>query len=533
MSAPPKGPGTESTAVTRRAGVVALGTLLSRILGAWRDSVIAAHFPVAATDAFFVAFTIPNALRQILGEGAVSSAFVPVYTEVYANEGEERGRTFFANLSGVFYSILCAVTLLGMIFAPAVVMLYASGYHEDAKKFELTVSLTRLVFPYIAFMGAAALGMGVLNARKLFFVPAFAPGLLNVAMVAAPALFIPTAVAFGWSPIASLAVGALVGGVLQVVAQFPALKSIGMLGFPRFNWRDPYVQKALKLLGPLVLGLGVYQINLILSRQLASYLPEGSQSFLYYGSRVVDLPQGVFALALGTAALPSLAEARNRGDHEEVKRLFRDALRLSLFVAVPATVMLVVLAEPTITVLFARHEFTHALVMETTRSLVCQALGIWAVATVRIVVPVFYAYNDTRSPVLGSALNLVVFGVTALSLLGPWKHVGIATAISLATVVQLITLLSLLRRRIGALQLGEVGKSVLRILAACAGMALVARYTASFGHWENGGNDVRNIVVFAAALIASGVTYLGTSYLLRAPELADVLKAVQRKRKRA
>ena len=508
-----------------RAGLVAVGTLGSRVLGALRDSVIAHHFPIGATDAFYVAFTIPNALRGLLGEGAVGGAFVPVYVEVKQREGEERARVFYAGLSGVMLVILGLVSLSGVLLAGPIVKLYAAGY--DSAKFALTVDLTRIVFPYIFFMGIAALGMGVLNALRQFFVPAFAPAMLNVAMIAAPFVVVPLALALDLDPIASLALAALVGGMLQVGAQLPALRAIGYLNVPRWGWRDPYVRKAIGLLLPMLVGLGIYQLNLILSRQFASFLPEGSQSYLYYGSRIVDIPQGVFALAIASAAIPSLSTLRSQGAHLEVKRTFTYALRLSLFVAVPASVLLVVLAEPICAVLFQRGNFDHAATLQTAQSLAWQATGIWAVASVRIVVPTFYAYNDTRTPVICSAVNLLVFVAVALAAMPTMQHVGIALALSVANAAQLGALVLLLRRRAGLLGMRSVLVSVARTALGCAAMGASAWGVARLGRWSAGGNDLRNVAVFAAALITAAVVYLGVAQLMRTPELADVVGALR------
>jgi putative peptidoglycan lipid II flippase len=526
MSSEPTSGG-ERGAIARRAGIVALGTLGSRILGAARDAVIAATFAVAATDAFFVAFTIPNALRVLLGEGAVSGAFVPVYAEVRAKEGAERARVFFARLVGAMSIVLTLVSIGGVLAAPWLVELYAAGY--EGERLETTVLLTRIVFPYILFMGLAALATGALQSEKRFLVPAFAPALLNVALIAAPFALVPVALAWGLPVIGSLAIGALIGGVLQLLAQLSALRGIGLLLRPRLALSDPYVRKAFRLLVPLLAGLGVYQLNVMLSRLFASFLPEGSQSFLYYGQRLVEIPQGMFAFAIASAALPTLADMRSRGMEDEVRRTFGYGLRLSLFVAIPSTVALVVLAEPTCTVLFGRGTFDATYVSETARSLAYQAAGIWAVASVRTVVPMFHAYNDTRSPVLGSAANLVVFTGLSFALMGPMQHAGIAVAISGAAVAQLGALLYLLRLRVGRLGLRDVVKSAARMIAASAAMGAVLFGVARVGAWERGGNDLRNVAVLLAALVAGALAYLLAARLLRAPELTDVLAAVRRR----
>lgn len=520
-------PGGERAAIARRAGVVAAGTLASRILGAARDAVIAAVFAVTATDAFFVAFTIPNALRALVGEGAVSGAFVPVFSEVREKEGMERARRFYAGLTGVMLLVLLVVTVAGVVAAPWLVTLYAAGY--EGARFEQTVLLTRIVFPYIFLMGLAALGMGALNSLKRFAVPAFAPALLNVALIAAAFALVPLMGSLGWPAIAALAVGALAGGVLQVLAQAPELKRVGLLNRPRRGLADPYVRKAFRLMVPLLAGLGVYQVNVMLARLFASFLPEGSQSFIYYGQRVVEIPQGMFAFAIASAALPTLATLHSRGLTERVKETFSYGLRLNLFVAVPATVALVILAEPTVAVLFGRGQFDAWHIRETARSLAWQAAGVWAVASVRTVIPMFHAYNDTRSPVLCSAVNLVVFVGVSLALMGQWNHAGIAAAFSAAAAAQLLALLWLLRRRVGPLGLRAVLRSAARMGVAAAAMGVAVWQLARFGEWSRGGNDPRNIGVFVGAVVVGAAIYLGVARALGAPELRDVMSAVRRK----
>ena len=298
---------------------------------------MAAAFPAEMTDMFVVAFTIPNALRGLLAEGAVSGALMPTYAEKRNAQGEEVAREFYSRFSGAMIILLALTTVLGVLAAPALVYLYAAGYADDPARFASTVSLTRYVFPYIFFMGLAALGMGALNLNKRFAVPALAPALLNVSQVLAPFVFTAPAIALGLPPVGALVLGALVGGLLQVVVQWPALARVGMLLRPRFALGDPAVREALGRMAPLTFGLGVYQVNVMLSRNLASGLVEGSQSYLNYGQRLVEIPQGMFAVAIASAALPTLADLRARGKLDELKRTFTYALRSALFVALPAT----------------------------------------------------------------------------------------------------------------------------------------------------------------------------------------------------
>jgi putative peptidoglycan lipid II flippase len=521
----------EQGGVATRAGVVAAGTLVSRLLGVVRESVIAACFPAAWIDLWVVAFTIPNTLRGLLAEGAASAAFVPVYSELRAREGEARAREFHARAVGAMVLVLAIVSLAGVFAAPALVVAFASGYLDDAARYDATVGLTRLVFPYIFFMGMAALSAGALNAHQRFAVPALAPALLNVALIAAPFTMVPVAIALGLPAIGALGLGALVGGALHVVAQWPALAAVGLLQRPRLVLADPAVRRAMRLLVPVAAGLGVYQLNLMLSRTLASWLPEGAQTYLWFGQRLVEVPQGMFAMAVATAALPALSDLRARGEHEALRRTFREAFRTMLFVALPASVMLWALAEPIVTVLFQRGQFARADAVEAARSLAWQAAGVWAIASVRVVVPVFHAHGDTRTPVAASALNLGAFAALGIGLSRTLGHVGIAVAISAAGAVQLVVLVALLRRKLGRLGMSEVLASALRIAAASAAMAATAMAIASRGRWDDGA-DLQDILVLAAALVGGGAAFAAAAWALRAPELRALIGAIRRRFRR-
>lgn len=520
----------ERREITRRSGVVAAGTLGSRLLGAVRDAVIAASFPLAHTDAFFVAWTIPNTLRSLLGEGGIAAAFIPVFTELDEREGRSRAHAYYQRFFGVFACVLVAVSALGVLTAPLWATLFAAGYREDADKFALTVSLTGLVFPYLLFAGLAALLAGVLNALGRFFVPAFAPALLNVGLIAAPFLLVPVATALGGPPVAALAIGALLGGALQVLVQLPALRQVGVPAAPRFSLSDPAVRKSFVLLAPLLLGTGVHQLNILLSRLLASFLPNGAQSFLYYAQRLVEIPQGMFAVAIASAALPSLAKLRSRGDDAEAKAALRHGLRLSLFVALPASAALAALAGPIVTVFFSRGAFGQAEVAATARALVWLALGVWTVASVHPIVRMFYADGDTRTPVVAAGLNLAVFFGLSLATMDTLAHEAIALATSVASLAQLAWLVVALRRRIGALGIGEVATAAARALGASALMAFAVRAVATLGDWGRGGNDPRNLAVLALATAVGLVTYAGAARMLGATELAEVLAAARGRR---
>ncbi|MEO6418131.1 MAG: lipid II flippase MurJ, partial [Polyangiaceae bacterium] len=287
----------ERKKLVRRAGIVGAGTLASRLLGLGRDMSLAAIFTREETDAFFVAFTIPNALRQLLGEGAISSAVVPVLSAKLATEGEEPARLFFAKIRGVSLLALAVVTALGMIFARELCDLFAAGYKATPAEFERTVQLTRIVFPYIFFMGTAALGMAALNAKRKFAVAAFAPGLLNVAFLLAAFLLPAPLIALGMDRAYALGAGALLGGLLQVIAQWPALRAIGFLRTPILDFKDPGVREVFRRIAPMTFGIGVYYVDLILSRRFLSELGPGAQSYFSWAMRLCDFPQGIFVMA--------------------------------------------------------------------------------------------------------------------------------------------------------------------------------------------------------------------------------------------
>lgn len=519
----------ERAAIARRAGIVAIGTLASRILGAVRDAAIAGYFRVADTDAFVVAWTIPNTLRRVLGEGAVSAAIVPIYNEVRETEGKARAQRYVAAISGVMLLLLSAVSALGVFTSSLWTTLYAAGYRADHAKWETTTLLTQLCFPYLLLVGFAALGMGILNSVGRFAVAAFAPALLNVAVILTPFLFTPIALSLGLPAVAGLAIATLAGGVLHVVVQFPALRREGLLPRPTLAFADPAVKKTLLLMVPLVLGSGIYQLNIMLSRLFASYLPAGAQSFLYYGQRLVEIPQGMFALAVASATLPNLARHKSLGQHDAAKATLRYSLRLSLFIAIPASVALVVLATPTIAVLFGRGEFTDVSVRQTARSLAWMAGSTWAVAAIHPITRMYYAYNDTRTPVWCSALNLVAFASVSFVGMRSYGHVAIAAATSAGAIAQLLGLLVMLPRRVGATGFAEVLRSSLRCLVASLAMGAVIYDVARVATWTQNGSPVRSLITYLAIVPFGALVYFAACSLLRSPELGELRSVLSRR----
>lgn len=520
----------EREKIVGRAGVVGAGTLLSRALGFGRDAVIAALFTRRETDAFWVALTIPNALRQLLAEGAVSSAVVPVLSERLAKGGDEAARPFFARARGVSIVALLVATVLGITFARELTWLFASGY-SGGEKFELTTSLTRAMFPYILFMGTAALGMAALNAKRRFAVAAFAPALFSVGIVGAALLLREPLAERGIEPAMTLAIGVLAGGVMQVVAQLPALRGIGYASRPRFDLRDPHVREMLARILPMTFGLGVYYVDLVLSRRFLSELGEGAQSWFSWASRLCDLPQGIFVMALTSATLPSLATFAAKGELDELVTTWAHGMRLAMFVAIPCSVALVVLGEPLVVLLFERGHFDPESSHQTARALAWQGGAIFTVAATRQLVPAFHALGDTRTPVVVSAIDLVAFIVLALALRDPLGHVGISVAVAGSSAVQMLLLFVGLRRRLGSIRGAEIAASGARVLAAsviagAAGGALARLLTG-----EVPGAIGRALPGLASAL-AFGVLFLIAAWGLGARELGELAAPIRRRLRR-
>jgi putative peptidoglycan lipid II flippase len=525
----PEGERAERRRIAKFAGVVGAGTLLSRLLGLARDQTIAAVFSRAVTDAFFVAFTIPNVLRQLLAEGAIQNAVLPVLVEVREKEGEDAARRFFRAIRGMSLLALFAVTAAGVGFAPVLVNLFAGGYADVPGQLERTVLLTRWVFPYILCMGTAALGSAALNTHGRFVATSFAPGLLNVCFVVF-ALVLPGVLgAHGYDTGLALAFGALAGGVLQVVAQWPSLRRIGYLQAPLLAFGHPGVREVLRRMGPMLFGIGVYYVDVLLARRFLSELGVGAQSYFTWAMRLCDFPQGIFVMALQAAALPSLARLAARGALEELERTFAFGMRLALFVAIPATALFVGLSEPLVVLLFQRGQFGPESAAETARALVAQGSGVWLIAAVRQLLGVYYALGDTRTPVIVAAVDLVVFVVLALLLRGPFGHVGVGWAITGSGAVQALLLFVFLRQRLPSLHSGELVASIARVLVASGAGVVAARATAAvFAHAPDADGLTRALPGVAGGAVF-GVVFLVVAALLGSPELATLRREIARK----
>lgn len=403
-------------------------TFISRILGFVRDTLIARIFGAGmATDAFFVAFKIPNLLRRISAEGAFSQAFVPIlaeYKKLRSHDDTHALINHVASLMGVF---LVIVTILGMLAAPWVVQISAPGFAADQAKFDLTITLLRITFPYIFFISLVSLAGGVLNTYGNFSVPAFTPVWLNVSFIAA-ALFI--APYFDRS-IQVLAWAVFVGGVLQLAYQWPYLRKIGLLPKFELDLKDEGVWRILKLMGPAVFGVSIGQISLLINTIFASFLVAGSVSWLYYADRLMEFPTGVLGVALGTILLPSLSKSVADKSVEEYSKLLDWGLRLTLMLALPAAVALAVLSLPLVTSLFYYGAFTPKDVEMTRQALMAYSLGLLGLILVKVLAPAFYARQDIKTPVKIAIITLILTQLMNLMFTPLLQHAGLALSIGL------------------------------------------------------------------------------------------------------
>jgi putative peptidoglycan lipid II flippase len=500
--------------------------MLSRIFGFIRDMVVAAFFGAGfATDAFFVAFRIPNLLRRLFAEGSLTISFVPVFTE-YLKTRSRKEALELANVSFTVLSIiLVIVSITGVLLSPLIVSVMAPGFVKTPDKYELTVFLTRIMFPYIFFISLVALCMGILNSLRHFASPALSPVILNIAMILA-ALFLRD---FFKEPVLALAVGVLIGGLLQLLFQLPFMNRLGVRLRPDLNFSHPGVKRIGILMLPAVFGAAVYQINIFISTLLASFLPEGSVSYLYYADRLVELPLGVFAIAIGTAALPSFAEQATKGEIGEMKKTIAFSLRLMLFITIPAMIALIALRVPIISVLFERGEFDLRSTILTAQALLYYAVGLWAFSTIRVIVAAFYALQDTKTPVRIAIVALIVNTILSIILMFPLKHGGLALATSIASAVNVVTLSAILARRIGRFLDREFQMSVLKAFVASFIMWGAIELCSYLLAWRDDGPFNERLITLAAAIVVGMVTFFIASYLLRSREMGRVLETARRR----
>jgi len=505
--------------------------MTSRLLGVVREQVLAAFFGAGnAMDAYNVAFRIPNLVRDLFAEGAMSSAFVPTFTRHLTTEGKESAWRLGNYVVNGLIVITIGLVVLGIVFADPLVNLFAAAYRSVPGKFELTVFLTRLMLPFLTFVALAAAFMGMLNSLHRFFIPALSPAMFNVAMITCALVLVPFMPGLGLPAITAVAIGALVGGVAQFALQWPALRREGFRYRPMLDWQDDGLRRVLMLMGPGTLGLAATQINVFVNTVLATGEGTGAVSWLNYAFRLMYLPIGLFGVSIATATLPTVSRHAAQHDQSAARRAVADGLSLMLMLNVPATVGLIVLATPIVRVIFERGAFTPMDTAATAAALQFYAIGLVGYSIVRITSPVFYALGQSRTPVIVSVVTVLTNVVLNLALVRVMGYRGLALGTSIAALLNAAMLMFFLRRSLDGIEGGRVAGSMARIAVASAlmGLAAVAVESAS-GAWLPGSGLASQIIRLAATIGAALGVLSVVAYVLRIREFREGVALVVRK----
>jgi len=487
-------------------------TLVSRILAFVRDVLIARIFGAgAATDAFFVAFKLPNLLRRLFAEGAFSQAFVPIFGEYKNRRGDDETKLLVDHVTTMLALILFVVTLIGIFAAPVLVMISAPGFAKDVEKFDLTVQLLRITTPYIFFISLVAVAAGILNTYNKFWVPAFAPILLNICFIGGALWGAP----YFDPPILALAWAVFIAGIVQLAFQLPFLKKIGMLPRIRLNLKHEGMRRVIKLMGPAAFGVSIAQISLIINTIFASFLVAGSVSWLYFADRLMEFPAGVLGVAIGTILLPSLSKCYADSNTVEYSRLLDWGLRLTIMLTLPAALALGMIAVPLLSTFFQYGEFVAHDVLMTSRALIGYSIGLIGLILVKILAPGFYARQDIKTPVKIGVATLIATQLMNLVFVGWLQHAGLALSIGLGACFNSGTLFYYLRKR-GIYQ-PEPGwaKFFFKVILALAALAVTLWFGMGAEHsWLDSSGWARilrlsllvtgGVVVYFAALALLG-----------------------------
>lgn len=502
----------------KAASTVSLLTLVSRITGLVRELLMASVFGVSAmTDAFNVAFRIPNLFRRVLGEGAFSQAFVPVLAATRAEEGDDGAKALIDHVGTLLAWTLVLLCIAGVLGAPWMVWAMASGMKQSPQGFDAAVTMTRWMFPYIGFMSLVALAGGILNTWKKFAVPAASPVLLNIALILSITLGAPLFARHGIEPIYAQAAGVMLGGLLQLGIQVPALLRLGLL--PRIGvrwaairaaWADPTTRKVARLMLPALLGVSVAQVSLLINTQIASHLATGSVSWITYADRLMELPTALLGVALGVVLMPQLASARAKQDDERYSGMLDWGLRLVVVLSVPCMVALLVFAKPLVAVLYHYGAFADRDVQQTTLALAGYGVGIVGIVAIKVLAPGYFAKHDMRTPMLIAVAVLVFTQMMNLVLVPYLQHAALTLSIGVGAVINATWLLVGLLRRGSYRPLPGWGRFALQVVAASALLAVLLAWGAQHFDWvEMKAQRLQRIGLLAAMMVAAAVLYFG------------------------
>ena len=515
---------THKRQILKSASIISIITVVSRILGYVRDQRLTLLLGTTGiADSFVLAYRIPNVLRRLVGEGSMTASFIPVFTDYMRNRTREETWAFANRLFWTFSVVLAALTVFGVIFSPLAVRMF-SMFGRNQVQVE-AIYLNRLMFPYILFIGMAALAMAILNCFHVFGLPAATPILLNVS-------FIIFSMAVVWryfaSPAVALAVGVLVGGIFQFFLQVPQLVRRGMNFQFGVSFNDPGVRRVAKLMVPGFIGIGIAQINLLVDTIFANakVMPVGSLVSLYVADRVTELVLGGYAIAVATAILPMMSHQASAGDHEGMKKTFVFALRIVSFITIPAAVGLVILREPIVQVLFQHGLFVAESTRLTARALLYYSMGLPAFAVVKLIVPAFYSTQDTQTPVrvafAAMAVNIVLNLVFLFYFFAKFKNGGPALASALAGYFTVSVLFVIFRLRFGSLGTMEIVASLSKIVLCAAVMGVVCWGALHYSRFDSIEYFLPRLAVFVGLILSATLTYLGLAWLLRCHEISEV-----------
>ena len=524
----PNGP---SGGLARAAGVTGAATLASRILGVVREQVLASLFGASdAMDAFNVAFRVPNMVRDLFAEGAMSAAFVPTFTKTLATDGREAAWRLASTVINALLLITGALVLLAILFAEPLVGAFAGNYESVPGKIGLTVSLTRTMAPFLTLVAVAAACMGMLNSLRHFFIPALSPATFNVATVLCAVLLTPVMSAVGLPPIASIAIGTLVGGVGQIALQWPALRAEGYRHRFVLDLRDPGLHRILLLMGPGTIGLAATQVNVFVNTVLATGQGTGAVSWLNYAFRLMYLPIGLFGVSIATAIIPAVSRHVAARESAAIRTTVADGLSLMLMLNVPATIGLAVLATPIVQLLFERLAFTAADTAATASALQFYAIGLVGYSVSRITAPTFYALGDSRTPVVVSVISVLTNAGLNIVLSRAFGFTGLALGTSLAALLSATLLVWLLQRKLGGIEGTRIVSSFVRVTVAALLMGAAAGVLYPWLAAQLPGSGLvpqilRLTIVMGAALLVLA----GSAWALRIPEFGQATAMVARR----
>lgn len=494
---------------------MAMATSISRVAGLVRDMVVASVFGAGyAADAFFVAFTIPNLLRRFFAEGSLTAAFVPTFAEIHHRDGQEASREVLRICWTLMILVMLIVCIIGIAASPWMVQLIGYGFGAVPGKLELTDLLNRIMFPYIFFVSLVALLAGVLNVRGHFLSPSLSPVLLNLAMIGSAWFLSP------WfsQPIVALAIGVLLGGLVQLLMQIPALYHYGFDLRLDFRFRHPSILRIARLMMPGIFGVAIYQINVVVTRLFASLLQEGSVSWLYYGQRLFEFPQGIFVVSLAQAVLPSMSRQLAEEDQAGFRESFHFALALILIVTLPAAIGMMLCAEAVYSLFFLGGAFSAIDVAQSASALVWYAPGLVFVGISRVVAPTFYALKDTRTPVMVSFWTLLVSICCSALLMQPMQHNGLALALTISSVFNAVVLLWLLGRRLEWVDLRGLSRVFLRLIPGLVAMVLVVSLLLGSVDWQVRGSFLTRLSLLGFATFSGALVFLAGCWLCRVEE---------------